>query len=128
MIGALLPDIIKLQIIFGQFGIDLVDFLPVFHIPITSFVMAGIISVFFKNSKVAFLFLVIGALSHFVMDSLLVNVGEEIYLFFPFNWQSFHINLITPDDYWITLVVVVLTFFIYLLGLWYRKYQNIPVD
>lgn len=128
MVGALLPDIFKLQIIFSQFGIDLVDFLPVFHIPITSFIMAGIISLFFENKKIAFLFLVIGAISHFFIDSLTVTVGEGIYLFFPFSWQSFHTDLIPPDDYWITLSILVLTFFVYVLGLWSKKHQNIPVD
>lgn len=128
MVGALLPDIIKLQIIFSQIGIDLTDFLPVFHIPITSFLMAGVISLFFENKKIAFLFLVIGAISHFAMDSLLVDIGEGMYLFFPFSWQSFHMDLIPPDDYWITLFILTLTFLVYLLGLWIQKYQNIPVD
>lgn len=127
MVGALLPDIIKLQIIFSQFGIDLMDFLPVFHIPLTSFIVAGIVSLFFENKKIAFLFLVIGAISHFAMDSLLVSVGEGMYLFFPFSWQTFHLDLISPDDYLITTVILTLTFFVYFLGLWIKKYQKIPV-
>ncbi len=128
MVGALLPDIIKLQIIFSQFGIDLTDFLPVFHIPLTSFIMAGIISLFFENKKIAFLFLVIGAISHFAMDSLLISIGGGMYLFFPFSWQSFHLDLIPPDDYLITTVILMLTFLVYFLGLWIKKYQNIPFN
>ena len=55
MIGSLLPDIFKLQIIFSQFGIDLIDFLPFFHIPVASFIVAGIISQFLKIKELLFL-------------------------------------------------------------------------
>ncbi len=127
MIGSLLPDIFKLQIIFSQFGIDLIDFLPFFHIPVASFIVAGIISQFFENKRIAFSFLVIGVISHFVMDSLLISVGEGLYLFFPFSWQTFHLDLISPDDYWITLVILLLTFLVYFLGLWIKKHQNIQL-
>jgi len=126
MVGSILPDLVKLQIILGHFGIHLSDFLPAFHTPVITFIIAGIISLFFENKRVAFLFLVIGAATHFIMDLLLVDPEGGIYLFFPFNWQMFHINLIAPDDYMITFVILTLTIIVYLLGLWIKKYQKSP--
>lgn len=121
MVGSILPDLVKLQIILSYFGIHLTDYLPAFHTPVITFIIAGIISLFFENQKVAFLFLVIGATTHFVLDLLLVDLEGGIYLFFPFSFQTIHINLIPPDDYLITFVVLTLTILIYLWGRWMKK-------
>lgn len=128
MVGSILPDLIKLQIIFGYFRVDLTDFLPVFHIPLTSFIIAGIISLFFENKKITLLFLVIGAITHFAMDLLLIDIEGGSYLLFPFSWQTFNLDLISPDDYWITLIILTLALMVYFLGLCYKKYQGNPVN
>lgn len=81
MIGSILPDIIKLQIIFGYFVVDLTDFLPIFHIPLISFIIARIISLFFENKKIILLFLVIGTITHFTMDLLLIDIKGGLLVF-----------------------------------------------
>ena len=116
MIGSLIPDIIKLQIIFGYFGLDWSDILLTFHIPLTSFIIAGIMSLFFENKKIALLFLIIGAITHFIMDVLLIDIEGGAYLFFPLSWQTFHLDLIPPDDYVITLITLTVTLTVYFLG------------
>lgn len=128
MIGSILPDIIKLQIISGYLGLDLTNFLSVFHIPLTSFTVAGIISLFFENKRITFFFLVIGAITHFAMDLLLVDIEGGMYLFFPFSWQTYNLDLISPDDYLITLVILTLTLIVYFFGRWIKKYRKNPVN
>ena len=117
MLGALLPDIVKVGMVAQLYFINIDDYIAAFHIPLTSLVLAGLISIFFKEKKLAFLFFTLGVLTHYALDVLLIHVGEGYYLFFPISWQIFHLDLISPDDYNITIVVMCVAVLLYLLGL-----------
>lgn len=116
MIGAILPDIVKLGIVFDHLGIDIWDNILAFHIPFTSLVLAGLVAMFFERKNVFFLF-ALGACTHFALDMLLINIGEGIYLFFPLSWQMFHIDLLSPDDYVFSFIVLALSFMVFIFGL-----------
>jgi hypothetical protein len=121
MLGALLPDIVKLGMVAQLYSINIDDYLAAFHIPLTSLVLAGLISIFFQKKKLAFLFLTLGVLTHYALDVLLIHVGEGYYLFFPISWEIFHLDLISPDDYYITIVVVCVAVLLYFLGLFSQR-------
>ncbi|MDP3065286.1 MAG: hypothetical protein Q8N08_00970 [Methanobacteriaceae archaeon] len=116
MLGALLPDIAKIGMVAQFYSIYLDDYLFSFHTPLASLVLAGLLSIFFKEKKLAFLFLGLGIFTHFALDLLLIRVGEGYYLLFPISWQTFHLDLIAPDDYNITLVVLLAALVLYSLG------------
>jgi len=120
MLGAILPDVVKLDMINHLYS----NYIFAFHTPFTSLILAGLISIFFKKKKLAFLFLSLGVISHFALDLLMIDVGAGIYLFFPNNWQIFHLDLISPDDYNITLIALLLAVSLYLLGILSQRRSN----
>lgn len=117
MIGSILPDLVKLGMLFEVMGIDFWSYLLALHIPIISLVIAGLFSTFFNNKKIAFFLLTIGLFTHFFLDLFLIDVGGGIYIFFPISWQAFHLDLIPPDDYWFSLIICALVFIIFTLDL-----------
>lgn len=120
MVGTLIPDIVKLEMITEYFGVNTWDYLLAFHLPLTSLVMAGLFSMFFSSKKIVFGLLTFGLCIHFMLDLLLINIGGGIYLFFPLSWQTFHFDVISPDDYYLSLIVLSIATMIFL-GDYYQK-------
>lgn len=118
MIGAVLPDVVKLGLIFEFFGYDLFDRIWAVHLPVGSVIIAGMVSLFFQDKRTAFLFLVLGLTTHFVLDLLLYNVSGGIALLFPFYWGQYQLDLITTDNYYVTLVFLLLALTVYLISRW----------
>lgn len=116
MVGALLPDIVKIVMIFQFYSIFINDYILVLHTPLASIIIAGIISLFFEDKKLAFAFLTLGVITHYLLDLLLIHIGEGYYLLFPFSWDIFHLNLISPDNYYITGIVLILSFLLFFGG------------
>jgi hypothetical protein len=114
--GALIPDISKIVLGLRLFGIDASDYFATIHIPTGSFIVAGIFSLLFPEKKKAFLFLGLGILSHYILDSLLEHVSGGIYLLFPFNWWQWQLEFTNSSDYWITLLAVSIAALVYLIG------------
>lgn len=114
MVGALIPDIIKINIILEYLGFNLWDFLNPIHLPIGSFIIAGMISLFFEEKKVVFLFLSLGVVTHYALDVLLVGGG--MYLLYPFYWGHWQFELIPNTDFTITIFALILALMVYIIS------------
>jgi hypothetical protein len=113
MIGSLIPDIVKIGLIFDLFSIDVWDFITPLHTPACSLLVAGLISLLFYEPTVVFLLLVLGFTTHYMLDLLLKHVSGGMLLLFPLSWEEYQLGLIQCDDYMITLVLVVLAVIVY---------------
>ena len=89
--GSLIPDLYKITIAFNFLKIDTHNFLEPLHMPAGAFIIGALFSLFFINSKKAFIFLSIGILSHFILDFFLVHVSGGMKLLFPFSWEEWQI-------------------------------------
>ncbi len=112
MLGALIPDIYKINLLSDQFGIYLNDFLTPIHLPIGSIFIAALFSLFFSNRKSIFLFLIMGIATHYMLDLLLFSGGMAI--FYPLNPLKFQIGIISITDFNITLISIILAFFVFI--------------
>ncbi|MGF7119175.1 metal-dependent hydrolase [Methanobacterium oryzae] len=113
MIGSLIPDIFKIYIPLELLGIYAQDIIMPIHLPIGSLIMAAIISLFFKEKKTIFLFLIFGVFTHFALDSLLTYVSGGMLLLFPFSWQTWQLKIIPIDDYNIMILALFLAVLVY---------------
>ena len=114
--GALIPDIFKIVIVLQLFGIDATDYFQTIHIPTGSVIVAGMISLFFPERKKAFLFLGLGVLTHYILDSLLEHVSGGLYLLFPFSWWQWQLEVTTSSDYLVTAIALLIAGLVYLIG------------
>ncbi len=114
--GALIPDISKVVLGLRLLGIDASDYFATIHLPTGSLLVAGIVSLLFPEKKKAFLFLGLGILTHYILDSILEHVSGGIYLLFPFNWWQWQLEITNSSDYWITLLAVSIAGLVYLIG------------
>lgn len=112
MLGALIPDIYKINLLSDQFGIYLHDFLTPIHLPIGSILIAALFSLFFSNRKSIFLFLIMGIVTHYMLDLLLFSGGMAI--FYPLNPLKFQIGIISITDLNITLISIILASFVFI--------------
>lgn len=113
MIGALLPDIVKVGLGFDLIGVEVWDFIVPLHTPIGSLLVAALISVFFYETGIVLFLLISGFATHYLLDLLLGHVSGGMRLFFPFSWQEYQWGLIHCDDYRITVILVVLALIIF---------------
>lgn len=126
MLGSLLPDLAKLGVIFQTFfsihifGYNINDYIYGLHTPFSSIFLAGLIAIFFNEKKYAFLFLSLGAFTHYALDLLLIQVGGGYFFLFPISWQIFHLDLLPPDGYLFTLFSVIFAILLY----FYGKFPN----
>ena len=121
MAGSVFPDAVKISILFELFGFDWWDYIHVVHLPLGAFLMAGIATLLFEEKKTAMAFLSAGILTHFALDLLLIQLDNGIYLFYPFSWKGFSLNLVPNDEYHITIVALLVALSVYLLSLWDKK-------
>jgi hypothetical protein len=119
MLGALIPDIYKLNLVLDSFGFNVQSFLTPIHLPIGSLLIAAIISLFFIEKRLIFLFLAIGIGTHYVLDLLLFSGGMEI--FYPFSTLKFQIGIISVTDYNITILSIILASIVFLV---YKKFNK----
>ena len=119
MLGALIPDIYKLNLVLDSFGFNVQSFLTPIHLPIGSLLIAAIISLFFIEKRLIFLFLAIGIGTHYVLDLLLFSGGMEI--FYPFSTLKFQIGIISVTDLNITILSIILASIVFLV---YKKFNK----
>lgn len=112
MLGALIPDIYKVTLLLQQFGIYMESFLSPVHLPAGSILIAAILSLFFDKSRSIFLFLIFGIITHYALDILIFSGGME--LLYPFSSIKFQIGIISIIDFNITIISVVLAFFVFI--------------
>jgi len=129
MVGSVFPDAVKISILLDLLGFDWWDYIHVVHLPLGAFLMAGIAALLFEEKKTALVFLSAGILTHFALDLLLIQLDNGIYLFYPFSWMGFSLNILPNDDYHITIVALLVALFVYLLSRWIKKnYQGLIND
>lgn len=112
-LGSILPDLVKINYIALWFGADLYSLFNPFHTPVGSLLVAGILALFFIDSKKVFLALGIGITTHFLLDFFLIGATRGIQLLFPFSWNYWRFNEIMID-YRITLIAVIAAIFVYI--------------
>jgi membrane-bound metal-dependent hydrolase YbcI (DUF457 family) len=123
VVGSLLPDLVKISLMFNWLGVDDSQFFEPLHTPIGAFLIAGIIALCFQEPKKTVLPLGIGILTHFILDFFLVHVHGGMKLLFPFSWEGWQIYLYRSDDYWVTIGAILLALLVYALY-WYKKKQK----
>ncbi len=124
VIGALIPDLVKINLAFIWYNIDHHHFFDPIHTPIGAFLIAAIIALFFKDAKKAFIALGIGITTHFILDFLLVHVSGGMKLLFPISWGEWQFYLIRSDDYWITIIAILAAILVYLIYYFYNIKKN----
>ncbi len=121
MVGALIPDIVKISIPLTFFGYYSYYLIAALHTPAGSTIIASIISMFFKEKKLIFGLLLLGAGTHFLMDLLLNDIGAGIYLFYPLSWSFWQIGLFSNTDYLITIISTVVALTVYFISIYINK-------
>ncbi len=121
MVGALIPDTFKIVIPLGFMGIHAENLLMPFHLPIGSFIIAGIFTLFFKERKLILSFLALGVLTHYALDLLLTNLNGGMALLFPFSWNAWQLDIIPDDDFHITILAIGLALVVYSVSLWRKR-------
>lgn len=114
MAGALIPDLVKFAILSQAMGWNIWNAVQPVHLPVGSFIIAGLASLFFHDNKTAFFMLGLGVSTHYILDLTLKNVGTGIYLLYPFSWGSWQLGWTTSEDYHVTIAVVILALLVYL--------------
>jgi putative exporter of polyketide antibiotics len=117
MLGALIPDIVKIAIPLSFFGFYIYYLIAAIHTPAGSTVVAAIISMFFKEKKLIFGLLILGVGTHYLIDLLLNDIGANIYLFYPLSWSSWQIGIFSNTDYLITIISIVVAIIVYLISI-----------
>jgi len=122
VIGALIPDITKLYLLFNPITQPMTQdfFLPI-HTPFGAILIALCIALFFQDIKKAFIPLTIGIATHFILDFFLLNVSGGMPLLYPFSWQEWQLGLIRSDDYTMTILALLAAVIVYIS---YRIYEK----
>ena len=115
MVGALIPDLVKIGLGFDLFGIAVWDFIAPLHTPVGSVLSAGLIALLFSEVFIVFALFVVGFTTHFVLDLLLGHVSGGMLLFFPVSWHEYQLGLIYSDNYSVALILLFLAAFVFIL-------------
>ena len=121
MVGALIPDIVKVGILFDFFGMDFWNFITPFHTPVGAMLSAALITLLFEFEarKMIFYLLILGASTHFALDFLLIHVSGGMLLLFPFSWHGWQLGVIQCDNYYVAVVALLLACVIYIISRYY---------
>jgi len=128
VIGTLIPDLVKINIVFALFRIDHHYFFEPIHTPIGAILIGGIISLFFRDYKKTFFALAIGIFTHFIFDFILVHVAGGVKILFPLSWKEWQIYLIRSDDYFMTIIAIISAIIIFLLYYNFNKSKSNQKD
>lgn len=121
VIGSLIPDLAKINLVFIWLGVNHQHFFDPIHIPVGALLIGGMIALFFRDAKKAFIALGIGITTHLILDFFLVHVSEGMKLLFPFSWEEWRYYLIRADDYRITIIAVFTAILIYVFYFYHYK-------
>lgn len=116
MIGALLPDIFKLYLPLREIWDSAGDALALFHIPIGSLFVCGLCALFFEEGTRwrAFLLFALGMATHYLLDVILISVGGGVAVVFPLSWETWHLDLIRPNNWLGTTILVIAALIVWL--------------
>jgi len=116
MVGAVLPDVVKLGLVGEFLGYEVWDQIWAVHLPLGTLIIAGMVSLFFQDKRTAFLFFVLGAATHYTLDLLLFNVSGGIALLYPFYWEEWQLDLFTTENFHVPIVVLAVAVLTYLVS------------
>ena len=123
MVGALIPDIVKVGLLFDFLGMDVWDFVAPLHTPIGSMLSAALFSLLFefeaRKRILIFSLLILGASTHLALDFLLMHVSGGMLLLFPFSWGKWQLRVIQCDNYYVALIALLLACIIYIVSRYY---------
>ncbi len=128
MVGAVIPDVVKVGIIADILGYGVWDYLWPIHLPVGSLIVAGMMSLLFQDKKKTLLFFTLGVATHYGLDLLLFNVSGGIALFYPFYWGQWQLDLVTTDSYYTTIIALVLALVVFLISRWKIKADSKKVS
>ncbi|MFH0978896.1 MAG: metal-dependent hydrolase [Candidatus Woesearchaeota archaeon] len=115
VIGAVIPDILKIATFMSFFNVDYTlayKILFPFHTPFGSLIVACIIALFFEYKYTTTVRLLsIGWGSHFLLDMLQTHpaFGETL-IFFPFSWTNIELSILRVDQFYIALAVLAIVY------------------
>ena len=121
MLGSVVPDFIKISIITEYLGVATWDFITPIHLPLGSVIIAAMMSLFFKERKVVFLFLTLGIITHYALDLLETDLSGGMYLLYPLTWNQWQLGLISTDNYQVTIISVIVALVVYII---YRIHEK----
>ena len=124
VIGSLLPDLSKLNIALSILGVSDSSLFDPLHTPIGALLIAGLIALIFPNLKKAFLALLLGLSTHFLLDFFLIHPHSSMTLLFPFSWEAWQIPVYTSDDYRVTILALVAALLIYIGYRYHERKKN----
>lgn len=120
ILGALIPDIVKINILLWQLRLTYYDiFIAPIHLPVSSLLIAGLITLFFEKKRLILSLLGMGILTHYLLDLLLFGGGME--LIYPLSDIKWQIGIISVVDFNITLISIFIAFLTYLI---YKNVNN----
>jgi hypothetical protein len=116
MIGAVLPDIFKLYLPLQVLGIYAQDSLALFHIPVGTLLVCGVCALLFEEGTRVrvFLLFAFGMVTHYALDVLLIHVSGGLALLWPLSWQTWALQLVRPDNWLGTTILVAAAIFVWL--------------
>jgi hypothetical protein len=115
MVGALIPDLVKVKLGFDLLGIAVDDFLAPLHTPIGSLLSAALMSLLFTEVLMVFALFALGFTTHFALDLLLGHVSGGMLLLFPVSWEEYQLGLIHADNSWVALILLGTAALVYVL-------------
>lgn len=116
MIGAVLPDLFKLYLPLQMLGIYAQDSLALFHIPVGTLLVCGVCALLFEEGTRVrvFLLFAFGMATHYALDVLLIHVSGGLALLWPLSWQTWALQLVRPDNWLGTTILVAAAIFVWL--------------
>jgi hypothetical protein len=98
MVGALIPDFIKMGLLFQWMDRDIWNFITPLHTPAGAIITAAVISF----------------ATHFLFDLPLAHVSGGMLMLFPFHWGRYQVYLIPTDDYIVPTLSLAVALVIYM--------------
>lgn len=133
VLGSLLPDfVIKIYVIsfFYPLNDNLLFVTHLYHSLLMAFIIPGLVTPFFKYDwKKTYILITAGFLLHLLADSLgryYTSYSEGIMLY-PFSIEFFSFNIFWPEQYWIILLISLLTYVI-ICCIKYRRFFNLKLS
>ena len=120
MIGALLPDIFKLILPLRLIGVNAEDALMLFHTPVGTLLVCGLCALLFEEGTRGrvFLLFTFGMVTHYALDALLISVTGGLVLLYPLSWETWQLDLIRPDNWLGTTILVGAAILVWLVLKW----------
>ena len=103
-----------------------------FHIPVGSLLVCGLCALLFEEGtrERVFLLFAFGMVTHYALDALLISVTGGLFLAFPLSWEVWQLDLIRPNNWLGTTILVTAAIVVWLVlkgwrRTWWAARQNL---